>query len=122
MGMLLLSRKVEEQITMRVAPSLIEQTVALKVVDVRGEKVRFGITAPRTVGVWRDELLRAKSGDESEPHESAARALDIITRLARAETLYDYDGLRGDANRFMADLRAAAAAATQPTEAAHATA
>jgi carbon storage regulator len=51
--MLVLTRKRGEQI---VIPGC---SVTIKVVDVKGNKVRLGIAAPVEVAVLREELLRA---------------------------------------------------------------
>jgi carbon storage regulator len=50
----------------------------LTVVEIRGDKVRLGIDAPRDVAVHRDEVARAIADallkDESSPAESATAA------------------------------------------------
>jgi len=50
--MLVLSRKKNESI-------VINDNVIVTVVDVRGDKVRLGIEAPRDVSVHRQEVLEA---------------------------------------------------------------
>jgi carbon storage regulator len=69
--MLVLSRKKGESIT-------IGDNVTLTVVEIRGDKVRLGIDAPRDVAVHRDEVARAIADallkDESSPAESATAA------------------------------------------------
>ncbi len=57
--MLVLSRKRDERIVIGEGPNRVELTV----VEIRGDKVRLGIAAPREIPVWREELL---------PHEEAA--------------------------------------------------
>lgn len=47
--MLVLSRKINEVIT-------IGNDIKILVVDIRSDKVRVGITAPRTVAVHREEV------------------------------------------------------------------
>ncbi len=49
MGMLVLSRKKDESI-------VIGDDVEITIVDVRGDKVRLGINAPREVPVHRKEI------------------------------------------------------------------
>ena len=51
-SMLVLSRKKNESI-------VINDNVIITVVDVRGDKVRLGIEAPRDVSVHRQEVLEA---------------------------------------------------------------
>ena len=48
--MLVLSRTKDEVIT-------IGDDITVRIVDVRGNRVRIGITAPPDVDVWRTELL-----------------------------------------------------------------
>lgn len=48
--MLVLSRKVSEQI---VVPN---QGITFTILEIRGERVRLGITAPENVGVFRHEV------------------------------------------------------------------
>ena len=50
--MLVLSRRKNESI-------IIGDNVTITICDVRGDKVRLGITAPRSVSVHREEVYRA---------------------------------------------------------------
>lgn len=50
--MLVLSRKQDEEI-------VINGDIVIKVVDIRGDKVRLGITAPVEVPVYRREVAEA---------------------------------------------------------------
>ena len=60
--MLVLSRKKDEKI-------IIGDSISIMVVDIRGEKVRLGIDAPRDVPVHRQEVYdaikREENGQES---------------------------------------------------------
>lgn len=56
--MLVLSRKVGEVIW-------IGDDVSVMVVDVRGDKVRLGISAPRDVDVHREEIVRKIEDERS---------------------------------------------------------
>ena len=63
--MLVLSRKKSESI-------VVNDSITITVVEIRGDKVRLGIDAPRDVPVHRSEVFEAirKAGfevDESEP-------------------------------------------------------
>lgn len=51
-GMLVLSRKLGEEI-------IIGDDIRIMVVDIRGDKVRLGITAPNAVPVHREEVFEA---------------------------------------------------------------
>lgn len=55
--MLVLSRKKNESI-------IINDNVIITVVEVRGDKVRIGIEAPRDVTVHRQEVLEAILGEK----------------------------------------------------------
>jgi carbon storage regulator len=50
--MLVLSRKKDEKI-------VIGDTIKLMVIEIRGDKVRLGIEAPRDVSVHREEVYNA---------------------------------------------------------------
>lgn len=54
--MLVLTRRIGEQL-------LIGDDILVEVLEISGEQVRLGVTAPRGVKVLRDELL-----DEDEQH------------------------------------------------------
>lgn len=57
--MLVLSRQLDESI-------MIGDTIRITVVDIRGDKVRLGIDAPRDVSVHRHEVYTAiKGADEN---------------------------------------------------------
>jgi carbon storage regulator len=58
--MLVLSRKVNEAI-------LIRDDIIVTVVDVRGDKVRLGIQAPKEVTVHRKEVYERINGVECAP-------------------------------------------------------
>ena len=49
MGMLVLSRKKNERI-------IIREDIVITVVDIRGDKVRIGIEAPKDISVHREEV------------------------------------------------------------------
>jgi carbon storage regulator len=51
--MLVLNRKVGERI-------VIDDNIVVTVVAVNGQQVRLGIEAPRSVSVWRAELLASR--------------------------------------------------------------
>ena len=72
--MLVLSRRVGESI-------VIGDDVTVTVLEVRGDVVRVGVQAPRSVPVHREELLREL---EATNKASASPSEDIVTALARA--------------------------------------
>lgn len=60
--MLVLSRKRDEVIC-------IGPDIRIQVVDIRGDKVRLGITAPRSVVVDREEVFERRSQEHGEATE-----------------------------------------------------
>ena len=57
--MLVLSRNKEESI-------MVGDEVEIKIVDVRGDKVKLGITAPRSIDVHRKEVYNAIQREKAE--------------------------------------------------------
>lgn len=60
--MLVLSRKKNESI-------VINNDITITVVEIRGDKVRLGISAPKDVPVHRQEVYEAIHGTSSRPGE-----------------------------------------------------
>lgn len=77
MGMLVLSRRVDEGVTITVPPSPEPQTITIKVIEIRGDKSRIGFDAPRTVIIHRDEIQRVVDieGAIERPEKLAIRPL-----------------------------------------------
>ena len=71
--MLVLSRRVGESI-------VIGDSVTVTVLEVRGEVVRIGIQAPRSVSVHREELLRELAESN---RASASPSEDAVASLSR---------------------------------------
>lgn len=57
--MLVLSRQKDESI-------MVGDNVEITIVDIRGDKVRLGITAPRDIPVHRKEVFEAIKREEAE--------------------------------------------------------
>ena len=72
--MLVLSRKPEESIR-------IGDDIEVTVIEVRGDVVKLGISAPRSVSVYRKEIYDAIQRENIAASESAARDL---TQVAQA--------------------------------------
>ncbi len=62
--MLVLSRKKDEKI-------VIGDNITLMVIEIRGDKVRLGIDAPRDVTVHREEIYDAIKRESTEGQPSA---------------------------------------------------
>ena len=58
--MLVLSRKKNETV-------VVDDTIRITVVEIRGDKVRLGIEAPREVPVHRQEVYDAIRGEQAQP-------------------------------------------------------
>ena len=70
--MLVLSRKPEESI-------LIGDHVYVKILSIRGNRVRLGITAPRSVEVDRIEVRKLKEEDKKKKQTEEVAALQSKT-------------------------------------------
>src|SRR5210317_1338257 len=68
-AMLVLSRKKNESI-------VINNDIKIVVVEIRGDKVRLGVEAPREVPVHRREVYEAIKRNEMEQRDAAAREAD----------------------------------------------
>ena len=62
--MLVLSRQKDESI-------IIGDDVEVTIVDVRGDKVRLGITAPKTISVHRKEVYEAIQREKKEAQNNS---------------------------------------------------
>jgi carbon storage regulator len=76
--MLVLSRKPGEAIR-------IGDDIEISVIEVRGDTVRIGINAPRTVPVFRMELLAEVAKTNLESVKAAPQAMDVLKTLLRRE-------------------------------------
>ncbi len=65
--MLVLSRQKDESI-------IIGDDIEVTIVDVRGDKVRLGINAPRSVSVHRKEIYELIQKEKAEKEAKAAEA------------------------------------------------
>lgn len=74
--MLVVSRQLDEEIVVDCGGGRI---VVFKIVDIRSDKVRVGMKAPKDVGLYRRELWEEKLREEAE----ARRAAEAL-RLAQA--------------------------------------
>lgn len=72
--MLILARKVGQRI-------VIGDDIEITVVEVRGEQVRLGVTAPRAVAVNRKELLEQIAASNLEAANSSASMAQVTSAL-----------------------------------------
>lgn len=61
--MLILSRKINEKI-------MIGDNVSVSIIEIRGDQVRIGVDAPKTVKVFRQEVFDAISAENQAAAES----------------------------------------------------
>ncbi len=71
--MLVLSRRVGESV-------MIGSNVRVTVVDARGDQVRLGIDAPRSIAVHREEVFRQVQDANAAAAASADRNSPLLTR------------------------------------------
>ena len=71
--MLVLSRKKNESI-------VINNDIIVTVIEIRGDKVRLGIVAPKEVPVHREEVYEAIHGVRVQPPPVAVRTSDADAR------------------------------------------
>ena len=69
LNMLVLSRQKDESI-------IIGDDVEITIVDVRGDKVRLGINAPRSISVHRKEIYEAIQREKEEKSKEDAEGAD----------------------------------------------
>ncbi len=72
--MLVLSRKRDESI-------IIGDDVVITVVDIKGEQVKIGVTAPRTVSIHRKEVYEAIQEENRAAAKSKAQNLSGLVNV-----------------------------------------
>lgn len=72
--MLVLSRQVNESI-------IIGDGIEITVVDIKGDKVRLGISAPGNIAIHRKEVYAAIKSENVAAAQSGAGDLDEVSRL-----------------------------------------
>jgi carbon storage regulator len=71
--MLILSRKVNEKI-------MIGEDISISIIDVRGDQVRLGVDAPRSIKVFRQEVFDAIKAENRAAAESGLKLPDISVK------------------------------------------
>ena len=69
--MLVLSRKKNEKI-------VIDENIVITIVEVRGDKVRLGIEAPREVPIHRSEVYDAIQSEQNSASETENDATELL--------------------------------------------
>ena len=72
--MLALSRKKDEAI-------VINNNVEIKIIEVKGDQVKLGITAPKSVPIYRKEVyLQIQEANQASANEGAMEALKNLLK------------------------------------------
>lgn len=69
--MLILSRRINEKI-------VIGENITVSVIEVRGDQVKLGIEAPKTVKVFRQEVFDAIQGENRRAAAASSGELPVI--------------------------------------------
>jgi carbon storage regulator len=72
--MLILSRKIDEQIK-------IGDNITLTIIEVRGDQVKIGIEAPKSVKVFREEVFNAIQKENKAAAVGNTASLDSLSKL-----------------------------------------
>ena len=68
--MLILSRKINEKI-------MIGDDISVSIIEIRGDQVRIGVDAPKTVKVFRQEVFDAIKAENKAAAQSAANIPEV---------------------------------------------
>lgn len=78
--MLILSRKIDEKIN-------IGEEITLTIIEIRGDQVKIGVEAPKSVKVFRQEVFNAIQSENKAasniPTNSQDIGIDAITKLMK---------------------------------------
>ena len=72
--MLILSRKTDESI-------MIGDQIEISIVEIRGDQVKLGITAPRSVKIYRQEVYKAIQQENIEAVKTKPETLPQLDNL-----------------------------------------
>jgi len=68
--MLILSRKIGEKV-------MIGEEISVSIIEIRGDQVRIGVDAPKTVKVFRQEVFNAIMAE----NKAAAQSTSVLPQL-----------------------------------------
>jgi carbon storage regulator len=74
--MLILSRKIDEQIK-------IGDNITITIIEVRGEQVKIGVEAPKSVKVFREEVFNAIQKENKAAAVGDIASLDSLSKLIK---------------------------------------
>jgi carbon storage regulator len=75
---LVLTRKLDEKIIFDVPPSTVARRIVLNVNELRGDKVRLGIEADRSIAVHRLEIAEAIERDGLKPRKERPAVAPVV--------------------------------------------
>ena len=78
--MLVLSRKINQSI-------VIGDNIEIMLVDIRGDQIKLGINAPKTVKIFRKEVYEEIERQNVEAIKSSSTSLDILKSYVRNKGL-----------------------------------
>ena len=74
--MLVLSRKINQSI-------VIGDNIEIMLVDIRGDQIKLGINAPKTVKIFRKEVYEEVKSQNLEASQSAIEELNILSSFVK---------------------------------------
>ena len=77
--MLALSRKSNESI-------MIGNDIEVTILDIKNDQVKIGISAPKSVGIYRKEIYLQIQEENKKAMESSSPSLDAIAQLFQNDT------------------------------------
>ena len=83
--MLILSRKIDEKI-------MIGDNISVSIIEIRGDQVRIGVDAPRTVKVFRREVYDAILAENKAAAESKPVLPEVNFAVPRQESAQEVCG------------------------------
>lgn len=78
--MLVLSRKINQSI-------IIGDNIEIMLVDIRGDQIKLGINAPKTVKIFRKEVYEEIERQNVEAIKSSSTSLDILKSYVKNKGL-----------------------------------
>ena len=75
--MLILSRKTDQQIK-------IGEHITLTIIEIRGEQVKIGVEAPKSVKVFREEVFSAIKNENTKAADVSADKLGSLSKLLKS--------------------------------------
>ncbi len=75
--MLILSRKTDQQIK-------IGEHITLTIIEIRGEQVKIGVEAPKSVKVFREEVFSAIKNENTKAADVSADKLGSLSKMLKS--------------------------------------